>query len=458
MRLVIVGAGFSGAVTAIEYLKRANAYDELIIINKTGKMAKGLAYGTNSPHHHLNVPAGNMSALVNFPDSFVEYCKLQQHDIDGKAFVARKIYGEYLETLLATAEQEGETKTTRLVAEVVRLEYRDSKVILTLDNGQLLIADHVVLSFGNFPPMVPKPLFEFRDSGIFLNDPWALIGHRCAARAPRVLIIGNGLTAVDATLNINTQFPEASFTLLSRRGLTPQAHRERLPTTPYTGTIGSQLLASKPTIKEYIKLLRKEVSLTPDRWRDVISSLRPITSMLWEKLNTEERRRFLRHVQPYWDIHRHRLAPQSAKSFQNLIDTHRIRILQARITKAAQQGQRIVIDAKERNTQKVSTLEFDFVVNCTGPCTDLHAINSQLIKALLRDGTIAPDSLKLGILTDSEYETINVRGESNTWLSYIGPMLRASYWEATAVPDLRRHAYDLVTKLVHPRIMSSSVE
>lgn len=190
----------------------------------------------------------------------------------------------------------------------------------------------------------------------------------------------------------------------------------------------------------------------------MISSLRPITSILWEKLNTEERQRFLRHVQPYWDIHRHRLAPQSAKSFQNLLATHRIRILQARITKAAQQGQRIVIDAKERNTQKVSTLEFDFVVNCTGPCTDLHAINSQLIKALLRDGTIAPDLLKLGILTDSEYKTINVRGESNTWLSYIGPMLRASYWEATAVPDLSRHAYDLVKKLVHPRIMSSSLE
>jgi uncharacterized NAD(P)/FAD-binding protein YdhS len=448
MRLIIVGAGFSGAVTAIEYLKRAGVCDELIIINKTGKMAKGLAYGTNSPHHLLNVPAGNMSALVDFPDSFIDYCKSRHHDVYGNTFVERRIYGEYLENLLTTAEREAKAKTLRLVAEVVKLEYRNKTVVLTLDNEELLIADHVVLSFGNFAPQVPKTLSNLCDSRSFLNDPWAMIGDKFTERAPRVLIIGSGLTAVDTTLNINTQFPEATFTLLSRRGLTPQAHREILPTAHYTGDIGSQLLNCEPSIKQYVRLIRKEISLTPGRWRDIISSLRPITSTLWEKLNTHERRRFLRHVQPYWDIHRHRLAPKSAKSFQNLLDTNRVRVLQARITSAAQHEKTIVIYSRQRNNQTISILEFDFIVNCTGPCTNLRAINGQLIKELVRSGTIASDPLMLGILTDSEYKTLNARGESNSWLSYVGPMLRASYWEATAVPDLRRHAYDLATKLV----------
>src|SRR5207247_9771940 len=41
-------------------------------------------------------------------------------------------------------------------------------------------------------------------------------------------------------------------------------------------------------------------------WQAVIDSLRPVTPALWRSLSAAERRRFLVHLRPYWDVHRHR--------------------------------------------------------------------------------------------------------------------------------------------------------
>lgn len=104
--LVIIGAGFSGTVAAIEFLRTAPEGSTLLILNRSGQLARGLAYGTNSAIHLLNVPAGNMSAIVTEPDSYLDYCKSQDKDITSNCFTPRKMYGEYLESLLTKAESD----------------------------------------------------------------------------------------------------------------------------------------------------------------------------------------------------------------------------------------------------------------------------------------------------------------------------------------------------------------
>ena len=66
-------------------------------------MARGLAYGTQSDHHVLNVPAGRMSAFEDDPDSFVRFVQERGVGADGGAFVSRHLYGAYLVWLLTTA-------------------------------------------------------------------------------------------------------------------------------------------------------------------------------------------------------------------------------------------------------------------------------------------------------------------------------------------------------------------
>ena len=102
--VVIVGAGFSGAATAIQLLRLAKAGLRVVLINESGRMARGLAYGTHSNAHVLNVPAGNMSALAGDPDDFLRYCRWSDPQVDAHSFVSRRLYGAYLEALLSAAE------------------------------------------------------------------------------------------------------------------------------------------------------------------------------------------------------------------------------------------------------------------------------------------------------------------------------------------------------------------
>jgi uncharacterized NAD(P)/FAD-binding protein YdhS len=41
----------------------------------------------------------------------------------------------------------------------------------------------------------------------------------------------------------------------------------------------------------------------------VVDGVRSMVNSLWNGLSLEDRRRFLRHLGRYWEVHRHRMAP-----------------------------------------------------------------------------------------------------------------------------------------------------
>jgi uncharacterized NAD(P)/FAD-binding protein YdhS len=102
--ILVIGAGFSGTATAVQLLRHASARGlHVMLVNRSGRMARGLAYGTQSPDHKLNVPAGNMSALADDPDHFLRFCQRVDSRITPSLFVSRRLYGDYLEHLLDAA-------------------------------------------------------------------------------------------------------------------------------------------------------------------------------------------------------------------------------------------------------------------------------------------------------------------------------------------------------------------
>lgn len=88
------------------------------------------------------------------------------------------------------------------------------------------------------------------------------------------------------------------------------------------------------------------------------------------------------------------------------------------------------------------------LINCTRPNSDLRHVDDRLIKQLQADGLVSVDPDGIGLHVDSSLAVTDREGRSLPWLSYIGPMLKADYWEATAVPELRQHAWQLARKLV----------
>jgi len=299
--IVIIGAGFSGAITAVNLLRQSRGQSlRVLLVNRSGRMARGIAYGTASAEHVLNVPAGNMSALADDPDDFLRYCRWADPQALPSSFVSRKLYGCYLEALLDAAEHGAQSGASleRITGEAERIDVDpDGRgATVRLDTGRIVPADQVVLAFGHFRPHDPSVSTpEFYDSARYVRDPWSP-GALEAIRADEpVLLLGSGLTAVDVALSLQARGARtAPLYAVSRRGLLPQAHRE------VRGTLAPEsaqrmVAAMGDSAAGYLRAVRQAVrshEAEGGDWRNVIAALRPHTPALWHRLDTAQRRRF----------------------------------------------------------------------------------------------------------------------------------------------------------------------
>ncbi|MBV7551441.1 FAD/NAD(P)-binding protein [Pseudomonas sp. PDM28] len=451
--IVIIGAGFSGTATAVQLLRQSPIGLRIVMVNRSVGMARGIAYGTNSPHHWLNVPAGNMSALADDPQDFLRYCQKCDASIGAADFVSRKCYGDYLAALLNSARgqcRSGSTLTC-LAGEALALRPRQQGAQVELSDGRLIEAAHVVLAFGHFAPLDPKGIDTDLDSGRYQRDPWAAEGLVSNFVNQPVLLLGSGLTAMDVALSLERQTPHAPIYLLSRRGLLPLPHRAGPVNTQVCDELVQRMLEGPATVRCYMQEIRRQVRLGEGdgvNWRDVFVMLRPHTATLWQRLAATERRRFLRHAQAYWDIHRHRVAPSAFQAFQSAVADGRLKPMAGRIKtlESCEHGLRIGIQL--RGSHQLTYINVAQLINCTGPNSDLRRVDDRLIKQLQADGLISIDPDGMGLRVDTSLAVKDREGRSLPWLSYVGPMLKADYWEATAVPELRQHAWQLARKLI----------
>jgi uncharacterized NAD(P)/FAD-binding protein YdhS len=441
--LVIIGAGFSGTVAAIEFLRTAPDGSKLIIVNRSGQMAKGLAYGTNSPIHLLNVPAGNMTAIVNEPDSYLKYCQLYDKSVTASSFTPRRLYGEYLESLLKDAEfsAKGRVRFKQVCANVKHISGRANGATIELDNKEEIFADHVILALGHFPPLTPFALRKIQNKHRYIPDPWSKsISQLHDSDAP-ILLVGGGLTALDVISSLKKNNHTGKIFMLSRRGLLPLPHRSSRDAMVSHNSFREELVLQAPTTLNYFRQIRKYINTCNDsNWRDVVAALRPITSQLWMRLPEKERDRFLRHVQPYWDVHRHRVAPSTYAMFEEALKENKISPIAGRIKLVDERANDLNLTISLRGNHQEISLNVKYVINCTGPNSNPKLIDEHLIRSLISEDLISIDKHELGINVTNDLAVIDSTGKASTWLTYVGPMLKAKFWEATAVPELRVYA------------------
>lgn len=451
--IAIVGAGFSGAATAIHLLTRHGDKPlSVMLVNRHANLARGVAYGTHSPSHLLNVPAARMSLFPDRESDFLEFLRQYDSGVDGGSFVARSLYGRYLGTRLKQAIAAAPAmRYTGLTGEVADLGLDETShtAELRLTDGRRLAADHVVLAVGNYPPADPPvPDVGFYASHHYIRDPWApgALDH-VPLEAP-VLMIGTGLTMLDVALELSHRGLSAPMYALSRRGLLPQMHRH-LPSMP-ANPAPADVLRASPSARAYLHGLRHAVREAASRgvdWRDVIGSLRPATRALWQALDLKERRRFLRHVQVYWDVHRHRTAPASGANLEELIRRGALHVYAGRLQRLTSGTEEATVVWRPRGGGPERRLGVAAVINCTGPQSDITRLSDPLIRSLLTRGWIRPDPLRLGLDTDGRGALLDNAGRPSRVLSYTGPLLRARDWEGTAVPELRLAALELADRL-----------
>ena len=457
MTIVIIGAGFSGTLTAVHLLRSPGAAGRrVLLVNRSGAMARGVAYGTRSEQLVLNVPAGRMSAFDDDPDSFIRFVRGRGLSIEGGAFVRRDLYGDYLEWLLRNAaDRVPEGAFDWLISEVARIDLLQdgNGAWVTLTDGQRLHADRIVLAIGNYPPQPPDvPGAEaFWTSRRYVADPWRPDAFADIDPDQPMICLGTGLTMIDVVLERRRGGMRGDATAISRRGLLPMAHRSpalpadrvELPTGLIEGTAA--------TARGYCRAVRRHVRDAAARdvdWRDVMATLRPITAALWQALPIDERRRWLRHLRPFWDVHRHRLAPELADLFSRLRQEGHVRVAAARLVGVRDEPHGVVVSVRPRGTDEIRELTAGCVVNCTGPAGDTRRLNDPLFKSLCAQGLLQPDPLGLGIEISSDGIALGRDGAPVRAIYYVGPFLRARDWEATAVPELRQYAKQVADHLL----------
>jgi uncharacterized NAD(P)/FAD-binding protein YdhS len=451
--VIIVGGGLTGTLTAINLLHcTANQDVSITLLNPTAALGRGLAYRDNNNDLLLNVPAGNMSAFANAPSHFMEFCQCIDPSISAGSFMSRRLYGQYLERCLADAMAAHPGRLHTMVGEVheVQALAQTNGFTVKLSSGQCLAAQHVVLALGHQPPRFPVPLGpQERDLVI---DAWDFERmSRLPSDAP-ILILGTGHTAMDVLFHLTQRIRPSSVWMASRRGLLPEAHRLNPPPPLAPGALNPASFGEPPLrTRELMRRLQQEVARQVHRgldWRDVFNQLRSHTPQLWHAMPLAERRRFLRHAVAFWDVHRHRLAPLAAKRLQSLLAAGTVEVLAARLLAVRKASHdRLELEFKPRGQKNTQTLSVAAIINCTGPSMGIGPDSQPLLQQLVQDRLLVPDPCGLGLQVNDRHQITNAQGNAVPGLWYVGPMLKARYWEATAAPELRVHAQQLAQHL-----------
>lgn len=448
--VAVIGAGFSGVMTAVHLLRAADGPRRVVLVNRTGRMARGVAYGTRSPVHLLNVPAGRMSAFPDDPDHFLRFAQGRDPAVAAGTFLPRSLYGEYLEAVLDEAERASGARFDRVVGEVTGIDPSRSPARLRTAEGGAFSADRVILALGNYPPRDPEAVGPAaRESPRYVRDPWAPNALAAADLASPLLLLGTGLTMMDVALDLKTRGAKGPVVAVSRHGLMPQPHAPSVAAEAAHRPPG--ITEGLATARAYLHAVRtrvKELASQEIGWRTVVDSLRPITADLWQRLPLTERERFLRHAKSYWEVVRHRAAAGPAGTLQEVIEAGWLAVRASRLMTLRTSADGLVATVRPRGSDRVEELAVGTAINCTGPSGDVRTSPDLLMTALRDAGLLRPDPLGLGIDVDPNGAVLNRAGHPSGLLYYVGPLARAGYWERTAVPELRVLARDVAATVL----------
>jgi uncharacterized NAD(P)/FAD-binding protein YdhS len=421
--VAVIGGGAAGTLQAL-HLKRAGA--EVTLIERGPVAGRGVAYGTSRPEHLLNVPARRMSALADDPGHFSRWFA-DRTGATEEDYAPRILYGDYLAGLL------DEAGIVAVHGEAV--DIADGKVLLA--DGRSIAADAFVVAPGNFRPATPRGIDPGALGDVWVDDPWS---GGLEGLGPRdvVLLLGTGLTAVDVALTLEATGFRGRIVALSRRGLAPRSHGLREP----------MVAARDALVPSCTAMLRRVRERTAEvGWRSAVHELRSVTQWLWGAADISERRRFLRHLRPWWDVHRHKLAPAVGATIETMQAEARLAVAAGRLVSAERVEGGAEVRFRPRGGAEVERLRVARIVNCTGPESDIAHVGEPLLDALLAAGQIRQDALRIGIDVDGECRAIGADGRGSDTLSVIGPVTRGTFWESVAVPDIRTQAARVAARL-----------
>ena len=425
---VLVGGGLSGSLALIELLRTTPSPISIAVLEENPhRLFKGKAYSAEVSAQVLNVPAERMSLYWDQSSHFVRWLEAEGHPYGPHDFVPRTVYGRYITATVHEALNQHAQHSVRFVFQKLEhLSKEGAAFRLQVAQGSLW-AQNVWIATGNFSPadVATDPIVLNHPN--YWSDPWRGAGLALVPAADSVLLVGTGLTMVDQVLALEAQGHTGPIYAVSRRGMYPLSHGPAPAYNwfaPYSGQVWSPV--------ELSRLVRRAVvqaEADGGTWISVVNDLREFTPGIWAQWSAAERRQFLRHLRPYWEVHRHRLPAASLERLESLEQSGQLKRNAGRIRTISTDGSTFQVQWVVRGTaEHVEKLDVQWVINCTGPQSFGKKLKEPWIDSAVLDGLLESDPLALGIQPGRRQDP---------GLHLIGPPRKGMDWESTALHEIR---------------------
>ena len=436
-KLVIIGDGFAAAVTAIHLLRKGIPADALTIIG-AGSLGKGNAYGCVSPSFRLNVREDLPIVFSEDPLHFARWAEANIDDPEAKTsagfFYRRADFGRYVAELIAA--EVGFEKIQRIPSKATRLnQAHDGLWKLGTADGGLFYAEKVIIATGNSPPTWPCPikteLGEQADPRL-IENPWT--GQYLAAIQPEehVVLLGGGLTALDAIYALAEQGHRGRITIVGPRPLFPptqaQWARQKQPNWP------EKLSPAK--LVRFMRQYLPSAPTTTTEWQCAWEELRPNLNTIWQQFTPHQRQSLFKRLGWAWSLYRFRASPQTIKAYEQLRANHQIQFAVGRAKQV--ECSKGAITVQLNNGQRIQA---DRIVNCTGVGPDLF------LNRMIADAMAIPDPLghAIGVNTNLNVIKPNRQAWNNLWM--LGPATMGSLGDVVAASAISKQAEELASQI-----------
>ncbi|MBY0414600.1 MAG: FAD/NAD(P)-binding protein [Bdellovibrionales bacterium] len=383
-KVAIIGAGFSGTMTAVHLLKNTSRPIDIYLIDEH-EMGRGLAYKSIDDSLILNVHADQMGAFPEDRDHFYKWLKLKKIEVDPKSFLPRGLYGDYLVEILHEAISNKSSNVDITLIHDTVLEIKELQKEIVFKKTESISFNQIVLATG-----VQKNMSENVDN---------------LEKYP-ITILGTGLSMIDVVVLLHKKKFREKIIVASRHGYFPCMHKE------FSSDVerpSFEILHSQG-LREILKIVRAKMKQYD--WRLVIDALRPQTQNIWKALSAKEKSQFLRYLKTIWDVHRHRVSQAHLDLLTTLQENGQLELM------------KIGFRPYRPKTKNV--------LDCRGPSLK----ENDFIQQLVKNKIVTPDRFNLGISSNFD------------WLHIVGPLNKGFLWETTAVAELRVAAKELASEIL----------
>ena len=452
--IAIIGGGFSGAAVAYHLAGNPDIafQTEIVVFEPRAEIGRGLAYDTADPAHRINVPATRMSLRPDEPEHFAAWLERtnataedgEAKRADGTLYPRRGVFGAYVADSLRPHIESGAVR--HIHAAVTAIRRTSDGWNIEDDTGARRDAALVVVATTHPPPTPPRALAEAL--GVhprFVPDPTRPQALAAIRPDDDVLIVGNGLTSADVVASLTAAGHNGRILSVSRRGLRSRGHAPS-PQEPFGDFLTPPPISARDLVKRVRNAIRaaEAVGLT---WHAVIDQVRTQAATFWPDLPITERRRIVRHLRVFWDVHRFRIAPQVEQALDLAIENGRLDILAGTVRGAAIEGDRIRVTLKSKGATGTIEQLFDAVVVTTGPAHGGILASQGWLRDLRNAGHLRLDPTGLGIDCDTESRALDTRGQPNDSLLISGPLARGRFGELMGLPQVSEHARLVATRV-----------